>query len=102
MHALITAKRSAIANICRRHQVAQLNVVGSAARGVDFDPERSDAGFLVKFAPGAQADICGWFSIQTELERLLGGGVDLVEYPAVSNPYVRADSERTRELVNAA
>jgi uncharacterized protein len=36
------------------------------------------------------------------LERLLGRGVDLVEYRAVRNPYVRADIEWTRELVYAA
>ena len=53
-------------------------------------------------APDALADLGGWFSVRTELERLLGRGVDLVESPAVRNPYVRADIERTRELVYAA
>lgn len=43
MHPLITAQHSAIANICRRYQVRRLEVFGSAARGTDFDPERSDA-----------------------------------------------------------
>jgi hypothetical protein len=102
MHALIAARRSAIADICHRYHVQRLDVFGSAARGADFDPERSDADFLVEFAPDAQADLGGWFGVRTELERLLGCGVDLVEYRAVRNPYVRADIERTRELIYAA
>ncbi|QVL50926.1 MAG: nucleotidyltransferase domain-containing protein [Thiocapsa sp.] len=101
MHSLIAAQRPAIANICRRYQVRRLEVFGSAARGTDFDPERSDADFLVEFAPDAQADLGGWFSVRTELEHLLGRGVDLVEYRAVRNPYVRVDIERTRELIYA-
>jgi predicted nucleotidyltransferase len=51
MHSLIAAQRSAIADVCRRYQVRRLDVFGSAARGTDFDPERSDADFLVEFAP---------------------------------------------------
>jgi uncharacterized protein len=53
MHSLIAAQRPAIASICRRYQVRRLEVFGSAARGADFDPERSDADFLVEFAPDA-------------------------------------------------
>lgn len=102
MHPVIAAQRPAIANICRRNQVRRLEVFGSAARGADFDPERSDADFLVEFAPDAQADLGGWFGVRTELERLLGRAIDLVEYQALRNPYVRADIERTRELVYAA
>lgn len=102
MHPLIAARRSDIADICRHHQVARLDVFGSAARGTDFDPERSDADFLVEFATDAQTDLGGWFSVQTEFERVLGRGVDLVEYRAVRNPYVRADIERSREVVYVA
>lgn len=102
MHPLILAQRSAIAEVCRRYQVRRLEVFGSAARGADFDPERSDADFLVEFAPDALPDLGSWFSVRTELERLLGRGVDLVEYRAVRNPYVRADIDRTRELIYAA
>jgi len=102
MHPLITAQRSAIAEVCRRYQVRRLEVFGSAARGADFDAERSDADFLVEFAPDALTDLGGWFSVRAELERLLGRGVDLVEYRAVRNPYVRADIDRTRKLIYAA
>jgi uncharacterized protein len=83
---LIAVRRSAIVDIYHRYQVQRLEVFGSAARGTDFDPEHSEADFLVEFAPDARADLGGWFSVQTELERLLGRSVDLVEYPAVRNP----------------
>ena len=51
MHALIEQHREAIADICRRFGVCRLAVFGSAARLVDFEPERSDVDFLVAFEP---------------------------------------------------
>lgn len=95
------SKRSAIADVCRRYVVARLEVFGSAARGTDFGPTGRDADFLVEFAPNAQVDLSGWFSVRIESERLLGRGVDLVEYPAVRNPYVSANIDRTRKLIYA-
>jgi uncharacterized protein len=43
----IEAQRSAIAELCRRFHVRRLDVFGSAARGTDFDPSRSDVDLLV-------------------------------------------------------
>ncbi len=42
---LIAERRSQIADICRRFGVRRLAAFGSAARGQDFDPERSDSIF---------------------------------------------------------
>ena len=53
MHPLIAQNRSAIVRVCRQHGVRRLEVFGPAARGIDFDPERSDADFLVEFEPGS-------------------------------------------------
>ncbi|MYE02031.1 MAG: DNA polymerase III subunit beta [Alphaproteobacteria bacterium] len=53
MHAAIADKREELAALCRRYHVARLEVFGSAARGEDFDPETSDADFLVEFDPGS-------------------------------------------------
>lgn len=75
---------------------------GSAARGVDFNPARSDADFLVEFAPDAQPGLTAFFGAKAELEQLLGRGVDLVEPAAVRNPYVLASINRNREAVYAA
>ncbi|MGO9742875.1 MAG: nucleotidyltransferase domain-containing protein [Roseiarcus sp.] len=38
---------------CKRFDVARLDIFGSAARGENFDPARSDADFLVAFGPDA-------------------------------------------------
>ena len=50
MLSLIAEHRAEIAALCRRFGVRRLAVFGSAARGADFDPARSDVDFLVEFA----------------------------------------------------
>ena len=91
MHALIEARRPAIAALCRRFRVQRLEVFGSAARGDDFDPARSDADFLVAFAPEAEPDLATLLDLQEALALTLGLPVDLVERPAIENSrnYIR-------------
>lgn len=103
MHADIAEKRDAIAALCRRFGVTRLEVFGSAARGADFDPERSDADFLVEFeeVPGLSA-LNQHFGFAEALEKLLGRSVDLVKPSAVENPYLRAAINRSRELIYGA
>ena len=83
MQADIDQKRDVLAAICRRHGVARLEVFGSAARGGDFDPDRSDADFLVTFEPAARNDLAAFADLKEALERLLRRRVDLVEREAV-------------------
>ena len=47
-----------IADICRRHQVGELSLFGSAARG-DMGPD-SDIDLLVDFLPGARPGLLGF------------------------------------------
>ena len=102
MHSAIEQHREGIADICRRFGVRRLEVFGSAARGTDFNPETSDADFLVEFAPGAGLPYLGhYFGLEEALAGLLGRSVDLVEPKAVRNPYIRASIDRARELVYA-
>ena len=91
MHADIATKRPELACLCRRHAVARLEVFGSAARGADFDAARSDADFLVTFAPEARNDLAAFLDFKTALESLLGRPVALVEREAVeaSRNYIR-------------
>jgi predicted nucleotidyltransferase len=63
--------------------VAQLEVFGSAARGTDFDPARSDIDFLVTFAPHARNSFAALLDLKEELEALLGRPVDLIERKAI-------------------
>ena len=79
----IAEKRDALAAICRRYGVARLEVFGSAARGAGFDPNRSDADFLVTFEPAARNDLAAFSDLKDALEKLLGRSVDLVEREAI-------------------
>jgi len=98
----IVARRDQIAELCRRHNVRRLELFGSAARGIGFDPARSDFDFLVEFSPGRAPDLAGFFALRAGLVDLLGRPVDLVAPAALRNPYLRADIDRDRELVYAA
>ena len=102
MHPAIAQHRSGISAICQRYRIRRLEVFGSAARADDFDPESSDADFLVEFAPDVQPGLDTFFGTKAALEVLLGRGVDLLESGAVRNPYVRARMNRHREPVYAA
>ena len=101
MHPLIEQKRSDIARLCQQHHVRRLEVFGSAARGFDFDPARSDADFLVEFNFGSQEVLDTYFGLKHALEELLQRDVDLVESGALRNPYLLADIDRAREVVYA-
>jgi uncharacterized protein len=91
MHAAIADLREELATLCRRHGVTRLEVFGSAARGADFDPQRSDADFLVSFTPEARYDLAGFADLKDALETLLRRPVDLVDREAVeaSRNYIR-------------
>jgi len=70
-----------IAEICRRYQVKELAVFGSAARG-DLHPD-SDIDLLVEFLPEAGVDLLQHFAAERELSELLGRKVDLVSKRAL-------------------
>lgn len=83
MHALIEHHRDEIARLCR-HAVRRLAVFGSAARGSDFDPDRSDTDFLVEFEPATGlAALERHLGLADDLEHLLGRPVDLVDRDAI-------------------
>jgi predicted nucleotidyltransferase len=101
MHRFIDRHRDEISLLCRRYGVARLDLFGSGARALDFDPVTSDADFLVVFAPDARNDLVSFLDFKEGLEALLGRKVDLVEREAVeaSRNFIRrehilADAER--------
>lgn len=102
MHPAIAQHLSGISAICQRYRVSRLELFGSAARADDFQPGRSDADFLIEFAPDAPADLHRFFGVKAELEQLLGLSVDLVEPGAIRNPYVLAEINRHRQGVYGA
>jgi predicted nucleotidyltransferase len=90
MHPAIDSKREELIELCRRFGVRRLDIFGSAARGSDFDPGRSDFDFLVEFAENAK-DLTTFLDFREELEALLGRPVDLVTRSAIeqSPNYIR-------------
>ena len=68
----IETHRDQIADLCRRYGVKRLELFGSAARGSDFEPGRSDIDFLVDFNEGQQPLFDEYFELQDELSELLG------------------------------
>lgn len=103
MHATIADKKEELAQLRRRYGVARLEVFGSAARDTDFDPQSSDADFLVEFRPDrGLAPFDQFFDLADALRQILGRPVDLVEVGTVRNPYLRAAINRSRELVYAS
>jgi predicted nucleotidyltransferase len=87
-----------IAEICRRYQVCELAVFGSAARG-DLRPD-SDVDILVEFFPQAKI---GWefFDLEEELSRLFARKVDLGTKRSLK-PWVRTDVMRDARVIYAA
>ena len=103
MHQLILEHKSGIDELCRRFNVSRLEVIGSAARATDFDPQKSDADFLVEFSkPSALRPLEEYMGFRDEMMKLLGRSVDLIEARAVKNPYLRKSIDENRELVFAA
>ena len=101
MHPAIAQHLPALASICERYKVRQLEVFGSAARATDFRAD-SDADFLIEFAPEAAADLHRFFGFKEEVEKLLGRSVDPVETDAVRNPYLLAEINRDRQRIYGA
>jgi predicted nucleotidyltransferase len=91
MHAAVTSKREALAELCRCFHVRRLEVFGSATRDQDFDPQRSDADLLIEFEPGADPSSARFLDLKEALEQTLERPVDLVERVAVeqSRNYLR-------------
>ncbi|MCA3375994.1 MAG: nucleotidyltransferase domain-containing protein [Roseomonas sp.] len=91
MHAEILRHRETLAALCRRHGVARLDVFGSAARGVDFDPARSDVDLLVEFAPSTPRRLAALLDFEAEAASALARQVEVVDRRAIeeSENYIR-------------
>ena len=90
MIAEISLRHSELQALCRRFHVRRLEIFGSAARGDDFDPARSDIDFLVEFA-AKEDDLARFVDFKEALEALLARRVDLVDRKAIesSRNYIR-------------
>lgn len=92
-NAELTLPLSQIAEVCRRFEVRELSVFGSAVRG-NMHPE-SDIDLLVEFAPDASIGLFEFSAMERALGELLGRKVDLVSKRGLKpriRPYVLKDA----------
>ena len=98
---MLVIDREAIATVSRRHRVRRLSVFGSAVTD-RFDPQDSDADFLVEFDGPAGTHFDDYFGLKEDLEALLGRPVDLVMKSALENPYFAASVTASAVEIYAA
>ncbi len=105
--ALLASPRGPLADelalLCERFGVRSLDLFGSAARGEDFDPARSDLDILVTYEPArGTPSLADFLDLRDALSSLLGRKVDLAMDSAIRNPFIRAAIEADRIPLHAA
>ena len=86
--ALAQPQLDAIADACRRHHVARMDVFGSVLR-TDYRPGESDIDLLVEFLPLDSSSL------------YKASQIDLVMADAVRNPYVKKSIEASKQQIYA-
>lgn len=93
---LVADKLDEIRELCRKRGVTYLALFGSAACD-DFDPDRSDVDFLVKFGREPEPRrFKTYLDLERDLRDPMGRPVDLAEYGAIRNPFFRRSVEGTK------
>ena len=102
MIAIITRNKEQLDAICKKNQVAELYLFGSAV-SKNFS-ENSDLDFAVTFhdslTPLEHGD--AFFSLLEDLENLFGKSIDLLSYRVVKNPIFKEELDRTKVSLYAA
>lgn len=97
---MILVTTSDIGAICRRWQIKELSLFGSANRD-DFGPD-SDIDLLVTFEPDAAWSTFDFVDLRAELIAAFGRPVDLVERATLRNPFRRKRILASRKVLYAA
>lgn len=95
----ISLSKEKIADFCRRHNVRQIQLFGSALRE-DFGPD-SDVDVLVEFEPDAQVGLIALSRMRRELEEIFQRPVDLVPHDGLK-PRIREAVLSSAEVIYAA
>jgi uncharacterized protein len=88
MIGLIAENLERIRDLCRTHQVASLDLFGSAATGT-FDPSASDLNFVVNMGDSPPGTGFRYLDLIAGLEDLLGYEVHMVTDSALTDPLLR-------------
>jgi len=102
MNSLVERNLEEITRLCRQFRVRRLAAFGSILRR-DFDPQRSDADFLVEFEPVPVAvRMRNYLGLREALASLLCRPVDLVEDGAIRNQYILKSVAEQEQVLYAA
>jgi uncharacterized protein len=100
-NSVLDDKMDGVAALCRKYNVRELYLFGSALRG-DFSGH-SDLDLAAAFT---RHEVAGsfdqYFDFKAELEHLLGRSVDLVCLSGIRNRTFRRELDRTKKLIYAA
>lgn len=102
MHPLIQNNRETLIALCSQHGVRRLEIFGSAAVAKSGGAV-NDFDFLVEFQPSSpSAHSSSYFGLLFDLEDTLKQPVDLIELPAVTNPFFLQSIEPHRQVLFVA
>ena len=100
MNPQIQLDQEALGTFCRKWQIRELSLFGSALRD-DFGPD-SDLDFLVSFDQAAPWSLWDLVTMHDELASITNREVDLVDKEGLRNPYRRKEILSTCEVIYAA
>ena len=91
----------ALIDVCRRHGVVRAALVGSSTQP---DPAviPRDIDVLVDLGPELSGRGSRYLGLLQDLQKASGRSVDLIEWDAVANPYLRAEFDRTQVVLYEA
>jgi predicted nucleotidyltransferase len=93
----IKERMADVANLCRRYDVEELHLFGSATSAANI-AEVGDLDFLVRFKDAPPARYASnYFGLAEGLAAMFDRRVDLVEHDAIRNPYFRTAVEEQKE-----
>lgn len=96
----ITVPQEQLEAFCRKWQVRELSLFGSAL-GDDFGPA-SDVDVLIELDDAAPWTLLDWVTMKDDLKGILGRDVDLTSKKGLRNPFLRKNVLSTRRVIYAA
>ena len=82
---------------CQQYNIIEFSLFGSVLRD-DFHDE-SDVDILIEFEAGYWLSWSVWRDLQDDLQQLVGRKVDVIRKELVTNPYVKAEIFKTRQVL---
>ncbi len=104
MHRIVKEKIPQLVELCKKYRVVRMYLFGSAARGDDFDPEKSDFDFLVAISEELSPEDRGenTLDLMLALDDLFGREVDLLTEKQLKNPYLIKSIDEDKVLIYEA